>query len=38
VPTDGGAVHVALQQTPAGWRVDGIEPEELSVVTSASRG
>ena len=36
VPTDGGAVHVALERTPAGWRVDGIEPEELNV-TSASR-
>lgn len=30
VPTDGGAVHVALERTSAGWRVDGIEPEELN--------
>jgi hypothetical protein len=30
VPTDGGAVLVALEQTPAGWRVDGIEPEEVN--------
>jgi hypothetical protein len=37
VPTDGGAVHVALQRTALGWRVDGIEPEELSTVTSTSR-
>jgi hypothetical protein len=37
VPTDGGAVHVALERIAGGWQVDGIEPEEL-IVASASRG
>lgn len=31
VPTDGGAVLVRLERTSAGWRVDGIEPEELDM-------
>ena len=35
VPTDGGAVHVALERTPAGWRVDGIEPEELNAALAS---
>ncbi len=35
VPTDGGAVHVALERTSAGWRVDGIEPEELNAALAS---
>jgi len=35
VPTDGGAVLVALKRTPAGWRVDGIEPEELNAALAS---
>ena len=38
VPTDGGAVHVVLELTATGWRVDGIEPEELSTFASAVGG
>ncbi|MFQ6170959.1 hypothetical protein ACK8HX_05075 [Oryzobacter sp. R7] len=38
VPTDGGAVHVALELTAAGWRVDGIEPEALGTLASALGG
>lgn len=35
VPTDGGAVHVALERTSAGWLVDGIDPEELTVALAS---
>ena len=35
VPTDGGAVHVGLERTSAGWRVDGIEPEEPTVALTS---
>jgi len=35
VPTDGGAVHVALEWTSAGWRVDGIEPEQLNAALAS---
>ena len=38
IPTDGGAVHVALELTAAGWRVDGIDPEALGGPASAVGG